>query len=93
MSSNVHPVDSRLSNSENNEKISRSPSYDRKDTPGEGADVKYGSNGVNEKDLDVERDHTSEDGDNDEEHQSWFSKIWKKYKPWFHLLFMVVMTG
>jgi hypothetical protein len=95
MATTVNQVDSRVSSSgiNNHEKLPPSPSYERKDAAVENTDVKYGNDGVEEKDLGLIQSQGSEVGENDEEHRSFASRTWTKYKPFFHLLFMVVMTG
>lgn len=95
MASNVTQLpDSRVSSSEVNnggEKISPVPSYEGENKHGE-SDVKYGSSGVEEKDLGFEHSQISE-VDEEGERPSWFSQIWRKYKPFFHAFFVIFITG
>lgn len=95
MASNVTQLpDSRVSSSEVNksgEKISPVPSYEGEHKHG-GSDVKYGSSGVEEKDLGFEQSQASE-VDEEGEPRSWFNQIWRRYKPFFHAFFVIIMTG
>jgi hypothetical protein len=86
----------RVSSSEGNnthEKISPAPSYevDKGTSDVRGADVKYGTDVVEEKDNG--ESVASEAGERAVDDRGRLHKIWDKYKHFFLAFFMFVMTG
>src|SRR4051812_31232142 len=92
-----HPRESRVSSSDDiaaHEKISPVPSYDdqRKDTGAvETKAVQYGT-GIEEKDMGESQSSVTGENEEEQKERSTASKIWHKYKPVFHGLFLALMT-
>lgn len=92
--------DSRVSSSveENvkHENISSAPSYegDRKNVGDiEAADVKYGTGEIVEKDMGLESQPSEQGEPLDHDRPSLLTKLWRDYKPYFHVLFGLFITG
>jgi len=100
MASQVHSTaipQSKVSSSDDintHEKISPVPSYDEQRNVGniEATDVKYGT-GVQEKVVDGSQSSMREENEGEGEERGFLSKIWHKYKPFFHAAFLMLMTG